>query len=77
MSFVGNDHCYMVIIAVFNTFRVSYRTPGLYYRRNSRIVSNLNAVGEREECIGCHNCPLKGESEIAGLLNRLFQGIYS
>ena len=63
MADAGSHHGYVMRIAVVNGLLIAYRTAGLYNGCNPCFVSNLYAVGKREECIRGHHGAIEIESE--------------
>ena len=51
----GKNHGHIMFVAVIHRVGIANRTTGLNDRRDSCFVSNLNAIGEREERIGSHH----------------------
>ena len=76
MSYPGQHHRHVVFVAIIHRIGIPDGTPGLNYRRDTCLVSNLNRIGKREKRIRSHHRTCSIESEGTGFYYSLPEGIH-
>jgi len=75
MTHVREDHRHAMFVGGVDDFLIAHGATGLDHTGDSGSRSGINAIAEREECIGCHDGSLDFQTLVLGFDAGDFGGV--